>query len=155
MKNRFFSHPLTLCLATLLLLTGLPVSAQDDEVIGRILMVSGSVEAESPEGDRRELLRRSEVYAQDTILTGANSATQIRMVDSAQIALKENTEFRFDDYNFDGEGGAGDQAIMNLVRGGFRTIDGIIGGSEADEYRVDTQYASIRSQGNHPRSSNR
>lgn len=106
-------------------------------------MASGTVEAESPEGVRRQLLRRSEVYIQDTILTGANSATQIRMVDSAQIALKENTQFSFDEYSFDGEGGEGDQAVMNLVRGGFRTIDGFIGSDNADEYRVDTQYASI------------
>ena len=49
MKSHIFSHPLTLCLATLLLLTGLPVLAQDEEVIGRILIVSGTVEAESPD----------------------------------------------------------------------------------------------------------
>jgi hypothetical protein len=142
MKSRL-SHPFTLCLVAFLLLAGLPVSAQNDEVIGRVLMASGTVEAESPEGVRRQLLRRSEVYIQDTILTGANSATQIRMVDSAQIALKENTQFSFDEYSFDGEGGEGDQAVMNLVRGGFRTIDGFIGSDNADEYRVDTQYASI------------
>lgn len=126
-----------------MLFCGAPLFAQDNqyEVIGRIVQAKGAVRAVSAQGDSRQLLRRSEIFAQDAIVTGADGFVQIRMVDSAIIALKENSEFIFNEYSFDGEGGAPDRALMELVRGGFRTIDGLISGEE--EYRVDTQFASI------------
>ncbi len=100
------------------------------------MQARGTVEAISALGETRQLSRRSEIFEQDTILTGPAGFVQIRMVDSAIIALKANSEFVFNEYSFDGEGGAADRAIMGLVRGGFRTIDGLINSEE--EYRVDT-----------------
>ena len=137
-KNRI------LCFSIILMLfSGAPLFAQEnqDEVIGRIVQAKGAVRAVSAQGDSRQLLRRSEIFAQDTIVTGPDGFVQIRMVDSAIIALKENSEFIFNEYSFDGEGGATDRALMELVRGGFRTIDGLI--SDEDVYRIDTQFASI------------
>ena len=119
------------------------VSAQEEEAIGNILLTRGSVTAIDANGDSRMLGRRSQIFARETIITGPAGFAQIRLVDSAIVALKENTEFRFDEYNYDGEGGDADRAIMNLVQGGFRTIDGLIGNEDGEEYRVDTQYASI------------
>ena len=119
------------------------VLAQDEEAIGTILMTKGDVAAITMDGDTRLLRRRSEVFASETIVTGEAGFAQIRLVDSAIIALKEDTEFQFNEYSFDGEGGESDRAIMSLVRGGFRTIDGFISDDENSEYRVDTQYASI------------
>jgi len=121
-----------------MLFSGVPLFAQEnqDEMIGRIVQAKGAVRAVSAQGDSRQLLRRSKIFAQDTIVTGPAGFVQIRMADSAIIALKENSEFIFNEYSFDGEDGATDRALMELVRGGFRTIDGLISGEE--EYRVDT-----------------
>ena len=89
-KNRI------LCFSIILMLfSGAPLFAQEnqDEVIGRIVQAKGAVRAVSAQGDSRQLLRRSEIFAQDTIVTGPDGFVQIRMVDSAIIALKENSEF--------------------------------------------------------------
>jgi hypothetical protein len=132
-KNRILSLSIIL-----MLFSGVPLFAQEnqDEMIGRIVQAKGAVRAVSAQGDSRQLLRRSKIFAQDTIVTGPAGFVQIRMADSAIIALKENSEFIFNEYSFDGEDGATDRALMELVRGGFRTIDGLISGEE--EYRVDT-----------------
>ena len=113
------------------------------EPIGKILMTKGTVEAVTADGSARALRRRSDIFENETITTDASGFAQIRMVDEAIISLKENSEFRFDAYTFSEEGQGQDRAVMNLVRGGFRTIDGLIGEDADDEYRVDTQYASI------------
>jgi hypothetical protein len=74
-----------------MLFCGAPLFAQDNqyEVIGRIVQAKGAVRAVSAQGDSRQLLRRSEIFAQDAIVTGADGFVQIRMVDSAIIALKK------------------------------------------------------------------
>ena len=94
-------------------------------------------------GTLRELSRRSDVFVGDAVITGPNGFAQLRMVDSAQISFKENTEFLFSEYSSDGPGGAADSALMEMVRGGFRTISGTIGDDADDDYQVATQFASI------------
>lgn len=122
-----------------------PVSsyAQEGQAIGRVLSTTGSVTARDLSGTLRQLSRRSDIFVGDTVITGPNGFAQLRMVDSAQISFKEDTEFTFSEYSSDGPGGAADSALMEMVRGGFRTISGTIGDDAADDYQVTTQFASI------------
>ncbi|PCJ39085.1 MAG: hypothetical protein COA71_14615, partial [SAR86 cluster bacterium] len=117
--------------------------AQENQAIGRVLSTAGSVTARDLGGALRELSRRSDIFVGDTVITGPNGFAQLRMVDSAQISFKEDTEFTFSEYSSDGPGGAADSALMEMVRGGFRTISGTIGDDAADDYQVSTQFASI------------
>jgi hypothetical protein len=117
--------------------------AQEGQAIGRVLSTTGSVTARDLGGALRELSRRSDIFVGDTVITGPNGFAQLRMVDSAQISFKEDTEFTFSEYSSDGPGGAADSALMEMVRGGFRTISGTIGDDDADEYQIATQFASI------------
>src|SRR6056300_179285 len=87
-------------LALLLAMASVEVVAQDNDAIGKILISRGGVEAISPDGESRLLRRRSDVFAQDRIITDDSGFAQIRLVDSAIIALKENTEFVFKEYDF-------------------------------------------------------
>ena len=91
-KNRILSLSIIL-----MLFSGVPLFAQEnqDEMIGRIVQAKGAVRAVSAQGDSRQLLRRSKFFAQDTIVTGPAGFVQIRMADSAIIALRENSEFIF------------------------------------------------------------
>ena len=92
-----------------------PVSllAQSGEPIGRVLLTRGSVQAQNASGQVRELGRRSDLYEQDTIITGPDGFTQVRMNDGAQISLKEDTTFAFNEYSFDGNPNTGDSAAAN------------------------------------------
>ena len=120
-----------------------PLHAQNGgDVIGRVLATKGDVRARDAAGNVRALTSRSEIFAQDTILVGADGFASVRMVDDAQIALKANTEFRFDAYEYDENPATPDSAVMTMVRGGFRTVSGsIVGGS--DEQEIRTRYANI------------
>jgi hypothetical protein len=132
-------------ISTLLLCLLLPLQtiAQSGEVIGRVLQTAGSVAAIDPDNNTRELLRRSEVHLGDTVVTGPQGFIQIRMLDGAMLALKENSEFLFEEFDYDGNPNTRDSVVMNLLQGGFRTISGSIGDSTDDTYRVDTSFASI------------
>lgn len=143
LKKLSFVPQLSLLLILLSCMLVQPVAAQEGQAIGRILSTTGSVTARDLNGALRTLARRSDVFVGDTVITGPNGFAQLRMVDSARISFKEDTEFTFSEYSSDGPGGAADSAIMEMVRGGFRTISGTIGEDNADEYQVNTQFASI------------
>jgi len=119
------------------------VQAQENQAIGRVVTSTGSVTARDLNGAIRALSRRSDIFVGDTVITGPNGFAQLRMVDSAQISFKADTEFTFSAYNSDGPGGAADNAVMEMVRGGFRTISGTIGEDQGDDYQITTQFANI------------
>jgi len=101
------------------------------------------VAAVDSEKNTRRLQRRSEVFLGDTITTGPMGVVQIRLVDGAMFALKEDTGYLFKTYDYDGDSSTPDSAVMEMVRGGFRTISGSIGDSIEDTYRIETQFANI------------
>ena len=107
---------------------------------GEVIMAKGAVSATlSGEGSRR-LQRRDEVYVGDTITVSAGGSVQFRMVDSAMIALRENTTFAVIDYSFE-QAATEDVSTLELVKGAFRTITGNIA---KDRYRLEvTDYATI------------
>lgn len=104
--------------SSILLLLNAPLSfSQEAQAIGRVVSTTGMVTASNEAGTVRELQRRSEIFAGDTITTGLDSFASLRMIDTAQIAFKENTIFTFQTYNTDGPGGAPDNALMNMIQG--------------------------------------
>lgn len=111
---------------------------------GHVILTKGDVSATSDDGITRILIRRSEIFNGDTIKTGHASSVQIRFVDKALITIKNNSEMNIERYLLaQEENGQKEQAIMKLLKGGFRTITGTIGKGDKSAYKVSTPAASI------------
>ncbi len=89
------------------------------------------------------------VGAGDSVVTGADSYAQIRFSDDALVALKPDTEFRIERFNFTGKQDGSEAAVFRLVRGGFRTLTGQIGKLNRDQYQLLTTQATIGIRGTH------
>ncbi len=109
---------------------------------GLTLMARGTVVATSTDTQqRRELSRKAPVFSIDQVSTGAQSQAQFRMLDGALLALQSDTELLISEY----KAGAADQqgsVVMELVKGGLRTVTGSIKG-EAGNYQLKTPVGSI------------
>lgn len=125
------------------------VSADDLEAAGQVIVASGTVQALAASGEVRELRRRSPVFAGDTIRTAPASEVQLRFADGALLALRADSEFRVDEYRFSNQGGAGDRSVSTLLKGGLRTITGVIGKQDPQAYEVKTPVATIGVRGTH------
>src|SRR5205807_7428942 len=68
------------------------------------------------------------------------SKAQLRMEDDSIFAIPADTSFRID--QFQKATGAG-TAIFSLIKGGFRTITGLIGKVSGDTYRVNARVATM------------
>ena len=100
-------------------------------------------------GERIRLVAGATVGAGDSVVTGADSYAQIRFSDDALVALKPDTEFRIERFNFAGRQDGSEAAVFRLVRGGFRTLTGQIGKLNRDQYQLLTTQATIGIRGTH------
>jgi hypothetical protein len=121
----------------------IPVVAQAQDPIGRIIRTSGNVLAFDLAGAERRLARGSELFVDETVSTGGNSSTQMHLSDGSLITINENTQFMVNEYIFDGAGGSDDSVVMSVLEGTMRTITGIIGEGQNDSYALNTPYATI------------
>lgn len=115
---------------------------------GRVVMAVGDVTALRG-NDRVRLASGANVDAGDTVVTGAQSHAQIRFADDALVALKPDTEFRIEQFVFNGRDDGNERAVFRLVRGGFRTVSGQVGKIDHDRYSVVTTQATIGIRGTH------
>ena len=109
---------------------------------GRVLMAIGDVRA-TRGGQARALAKGAIVDQGDLISTGVSSNAQVRMIDGAVIALRAQSEFRIDEYNFNGKEDGTEKATMSLLKGGVRAVTGVIGHQNQDNLKVNAVVATI------------
>lgn len=134
---RLKNHVLLVALAAAYPLAGHAAGA------ARLEFVSGNVVAVTAAGVQRELSRGSELNAGDTIRTGDNARAQLRFSDGGMMSLQPKTDFRIDEYKYEGKIDGEERSFFSLIRGGLRTISGLIGHGNRDNYRVTTSVATI------------
>lgn len=139
--NQFLSFLLGLSILMVLLPTQVSAS-----VAGKTILAKGEVNA-TKSIESRKLKRRSKIFDVDNIVTGAKSKAQFSMLDGGLITLKENTEIKISEYQFDQNEQQG-SATLEVVSGGLRSISGLIKKSGGD-YQVKTPVGSIGIRGTH------
>jgi hypothetical protein len=131
-------------LAGLLLGMGSTAYAQ---TAGRVLVAVGDTTA-LRNGIAMPLANGSEVMAGDTLRTGSNSNLQVRFTDEGVMALRADSAYKIESYQFANKTGE-DKAVVSLLKGGLRAITGIIGRSSRENYAVITPTSTIGIRGTH------
>jgi len=108
----------------------------------RVDFATGDVKALTPDGRSRTLDKGAEIATGETIDTG-NGRAQVRFTDGAQVSLQPQTQFRIDDYRFGGKADGSEKGFFSLLKGGLRTITGLVGRNNRDNYKVTTTVATI------------
>jgi len=103
---------------------------------------AGDVKALAADGSSRPLAKGAEIATGETIDTG-NGRAQVRFTDGAQVSLAPQTQFRIDDYRFAGKADGSEKGFFSLLKGAMRTITGLVGRSNRENYRVSTTVATI------------
>jgi hypothetical protein len=124
----------------LLALMGSAHAATDP--IGKVILSVGEVTAQNSGGALRQLERRGRIFEGDLLTTSEGARCQIRFTDGSLLALPELSQFRVDEYRYDGTED-NEKAIYSLLKGGMRTITGAIGKKTKENYKVNTPVATI------------
>ena len=125
---------------TLLFSTTLALAAQ---VAGTVVHLSGPLMAQKPDGTAKTLTLKSEVESGDTLVSQRNTYAQIRFVDNSEITLRPNTTFKIENFAFDGAKPEADSASFRLVKGGLRSVSGLLGKRSREKFEMRTPTATI------------
>jgi hypothetical protein len=116
---------------------------------GRFLSVVGDVKVVGANGAQRPAERSGELREGETIITGANGLAQVRMADSGLISVRADTEMKLDKFAYAGQDDKNASFLASIIKGGFRTITGLIGHANRDGYRISTPTATVGIRGTH------
>lgn len=126
----------------LLVLVLAGASVAQAQVAGRVLAAAGEVTVVRG-GQSIALTAGTAVNVKDVIRTGEASAVQLRLTDETIVALRAKSEFAIADYRFTGADDGASAVALSLIRGGLRTITGLIGRVNRGSYRLASPVATI------------
>lgn len=102
----------------------------------------GNVTAVGANGQSRALGKGAQIGQGDTVNTNGGRA-QLRFSDGAYVSLQPESQFRIDQYRFDGKQDGNEKSFFSLLKGGLRTITGLVGRRGKPNYQITTSVATI------------
>lgn len=109
---------------------------------GTILFKSGNAIVTRADQSIHPIQQHDAVLNGDTIDT-KNGRVQIGFVDGGKVSLQPDTIYKINQYRFSGEEDGSEYALTELIKGGLRTISGLIGHKNRDRYQLVTPVATI------------
>lgn len=118
--------------------------AQAAEVVGKVGYMSGTLVAQRADGTIKVMGSKSEVLAGDMLVTAKDSYVQIQMNDGAKMTLRPHSNLKIEEYQFNKQEPESDNAVFRLLKGGLRTVTGLIGKrGDPDAYKMRAATATI------------
>jgi len=115
-----------------------------DETAGSVRYMSGTLVAQQPDGTLRVLRPKSEVRPGELLVTGEKSYAQVTMNDGSKMTLRPNSNLKIEAFQFKPDAPQADNAVYRLLKGGFRTVTGLIGKrGNPDAYSLRAAGATI------------
>ena len=126
------------------LLSSMPAPAQ--QPAGRVILATGTV-AIVRGAERIPAAVGVPLRPGDTLEVGTQSHAQIYLTDESIISLRPETTFRIREYDLPAMDPSSVRAFFELLKGGMRTVTGLI--NRRENYRVNTPTATIGIRGTH------
>jgi hypothetical protein len=119
-------------------------SAFADDNRGRVMYIRGSVTAiDGTTGVPRILRADSRVRLGEVIETGPKSVVQIVFPDRSMLHVKSDSKIKVAEFNFTRAKPEDDDMVVNIFKGGMRSLTGLVGKRNPDKVRYKTPVATI------------
>jgi len=105
---------------------------------GQITGTSGTAYLERG-GTQQRVTPTQTILPGDTLITENNGRVQWTMQDNSPFAMLGDSKFKVEEFS----SANNRRAIFTLLKGGFRTLTGLIGKRSGDVYRVNTPVATL------------
>ncbi len=142
MKNKIFAMLCTLAIGASALAQQAAPPAGGNGHAGLIKSVRGTVSLLDPSGAERPARTGDPVGQVDRIVTAADSAVSVVLRDGTTMVLGPSSRLDVKEFHFDATTQDGGM-LMSLLRGSMRMITGLIGKTNPDAVRVETQTVTI------------
>lgn len=113
-----------------------PRLALSQEPAGHILWAFGQVERVGADGIAKPLAKGDAVFEGDLIRSAAGSHAQLVMSDEALVAVRAESSVKLTRYSYHGVEDGTERAIIDLLKGGLRSVTGAIGRTNKENYQL-------------------
>jgi len=134
------SSPLILCLSLLFLCFSQNIFAATE--IGFVKELSGTAFAKLPAEDRRQLSAGDQIYQSDTITTETKSSIKLQLKDDSQFELGPDAKLFAAKFQYK-QSIEEDSVTIEILKGTFRFVTGLIAKNKPEAMNVDTAVATI------------
>lgn len=117
-------------------LLAIPRLAAAQEPAGHILWLFGQVERVGANGAAQPLAKGDAVFEGDLIRSAAGSHAQLVMSDEALVAVRAESSVKLTKYSYQGHEDGTERAIIELLKGGMRSVTGAIGRTNKENYQL-------------------
>ncbi len=133
---------LTFITLTALLFAANGLQAHAAAHAAKIVYAFGQVQALGVSGKGRQVRKGDQIFPGETVATVRGRA-QIKFTDGGFASLQPNTQYKIDDYNFEGEADGKERSFLSLIKGSVRLVTGVIGRANRNNFRLKTKVATI------------
>ena len=112
------------------------------KAVGTVTFAAGDVTVSHADKTVTKAAKNAELNAGDAIET-KEGRVQLSMIDGGKISLQPNTIYKINQFEFTGKEDGSEYNFTELVKGGLRTISGLIGHKNRDHYQLKTAVATI------------
>lgn len=110
----------------------------------KLTNLSGQVQIKQLDGSLLSATTLSQAKTGEAILTGRDGYAHVKTSDGGEIILRPNSEFNIESYHFDADKPQEDSFVYRLIKGGLRTITGLVGKrGNKDAYQGKSVTATI------------
>ncbi|TAK46425.1 MAG: hypothetical protein EPO27_08035 [Betaproteobacteria bacterium] len=110
---------------------------------GSVTHLSGAVVARRGDGQSQILSVKSEVREGDVIATAENSYARVKFGDGTEVVLRPNTQLKVDAFKYEEQRPREDNVLLSLLKGGLRSVTGLLAKRNAASFRVQAPNATI------------
>jgi len=112
-------------------------------VAGSVTHLSGTLVARKDDGSARILAPRSEVHPGETLATADGTYARVKFVDGGEVTLRPDSQLNIASYTYEQAHPERDNVVFKLLKGGLRSITGLIGKREPTRFQMNTATATI------------
>ncbi|MES2886003.1 MAG: FecR family protein [Pseudomonadota bacterium] len=124
-----------------------PLAKPQESIVGALVTADNPVQVEGSLGQRSELAAVDNVRRGDTITTDAKTEASLRLLDGTTILLRTGSSVLLKEFRFASKDGNSGVLNLKLLKGGMRTISGMIPKNKASQYALETPKATMTVRG--------
>jgi hypothetical protein len=130
-------------------LTSLPVWAAPGDTVAQITHLSGVLTARLADGATRMLSVKSPVHEGDVLSTENDAYARLQFIDRSEMVLRPNSVLKISEFTFREPDPKGDKVRLEMLKGGFRAVSGMIGKRNKESVSFSLPTATIGIRGTH------
>ena len=138
-----------LTLAAVLAAAAVAPAVQAANQAGQVTHLSGVLTAKRADGSAKLFSVKSEVQEGDTLSTEQDTYARIKFTDGSEVVLRPGSQLKVASYSFDEAKPASDNVLLSMLKGGLRSVTGLIGKRNRNAVNVSTATATIGIRGTH------